>query len=91
LPHTGDERQKTSPMTCAVSGQQFITLAVGSTIVAFGLKQLEDNADAHENADRPRDRAGGQRLIKDRRAEHHRDRRLGQRHKQHFGRIHALQ
>ena len=28
---------KTSPMTFAVDGQQFITLAVGSTIMAFGL------------------------------------------------------
>ena len=28
---------KTSPMTFAVGGQQFIALAVGSTIVCFGL------------------------------------------------------
>jgi len=28
---------KTSPMTFAVNGQQFIAIAVGSTILAFGL------------------------------------------------------
>ena len=28
---------KTSPMTFAVGGQQYIALAVGSTIMAFGL------------------------------------------------------